>query len=96
MTIMEPEALAVSVPISPVRGGRYHVPTLARARGETWGVFCLACSEREQDYVFPCRDGMWPTDQIPPHFVVAAEDYVQLMRRDPHGIPDLAYRYDQE
>lgn len=93
---LQPEALA-DVPITHSTAGQ-HVPTLARARNDTWGVFCLACSERIGDYIYPCSEGMWPSDQKPPAFVVEAEHPVRLWSTGAYSpeSPDLAYLYDQE
>jgi hypothetical protein len=45
-----------------------HVPAVARRADGTWGVWCVACSEREQDYTYPCdentRTDDWPPDVL--------------------------------
>ena len=35
--------------------GEQHYYTVAPANNGRWGVFCLACSDKEGDYVWPCR-----------------------------------------
>lgn len=32
-----------------------HYPVVARKKSGTWGVFCTACSDKENDYVYPCK-----------------------------------------
>jgi hypothetical protein len=36
-----------------------HQPALARRNDGGWGVYCLACSDEAQEYVYPCAVHEW-------------------------------------
>lgn len=58
---------------------RYHVPVVAR-HGDGWGVHCLACSAKADDYVYECeqRGPRRPEDPVwaewPPRILVEPTD----------------------
>ena len=48
-------------------------PARSKASGElVWGVFCLACSEKASDYVWPCvnKTDLVSEEDHPPQFLV--------------------------
>lgn len=49
-----------------------HVPALTLGHGPRWAVYCLACSDLEQEYVYPCRVTEW-TPEPPPVLVPEPE-----------------------
>jgi hypothetical protein len=47
-----------------------HIPTIAEQHDNRWGVYCVACSQTAEDYVWPCREGVtWDV----PALLVAAD-----------------------
>ena len=57
-------SLAVDLGLRPEpRPVEYHVPVVAQ-HADGWAVFCQACSELADDYVYPCQQWqsgvVWP------------------------------------
>lgn len=52
--------------------GEQHVYTIAPANDGRWGVFCLACSQKEEDYIYPCKQkaDRVGTEDHPPQLLV--------------------------
>lgn len=48
-----------------------HLPAIEHGRDGTWRVFCLACSDAEGDYVYPCE---YADEDYPPAVLVPARE----------------------
>ena len=58
------------------KGEPKHLYALAQRPDDSWGSYCLACSEAVEEYVYPCA--VFPERPTPPSHITAIDDLHQL------------------
>jgi len=48
-----------------------HYAVISLRNDGTWGVYCIGCSEKANDYIYPCAINAW--SEIPPLRLVDAD-----------------------
>lgn len=65
-----------------------HIYAMAVRHDQTWGTYCLACSEEEEEYIYPCRK--YAERLVPPSHIVEDPDFAMNGGRevDTINLPD--------